>query len=153
MPSPLIVRRCSIAEIGESGLLPELVQAYAAESRIPELGEVSAQIETYRAMEASGAMFPIGAFGPRLVGVATLLVYGLPHYAGRRVATMESFFVLPAARRTGAGLKLLHAAEQLAGELGATAFLVTAPVGGRLARVLPRSGYRETNRIFIRSLQ
>lgn len=30
--------------------------------------------------------------------------------------------------------------------------MVSAPAGGRLAEVLPRSGYRETNRVFLRAL-
>lgn len=148
----VVIRKCTVAEIEQAGALSELLAAYGDESSIAEFGTVNACFDTYRAMEANGALHIIGVFGPELVGLASLLVYGLPHYAGRRICTMESFFVAPAARSGGAGIKLLRAAEAHALELGATAMLVSAPVDGRLASVLPRSGYRETNRVFVRGL-
>ncbi|WP_178084351.1 GNAT family N-acetyltransferase [Pseudomonas sp. F(2018)] len=148
----VLIRPCTVAEVEAAGTLQLLLAEYGAESSMPELGQVSASFETYRAMEAAGALHIIGAFGPELVGLASVLVYGLPHYAGRRVCAMESFFVAPGARRSGAGLKLLRAAEHLARELGAAALMVSAPAAGRLAVVLPRSGYREANRVFIRGL-
>lgn len=130
-----------------------MLASYGKESQIPELGAVGANMDAYRDMEARGAMHAVGAFSPELVGLATLLIYGLPHYSGRMVAAMESFFVMPSARRGGTGIKLLRAAEQRAAELGATALLVSAPVGSRLEKVLPRTGFRETNRIFLRVLK
>lgn len=152
MINKTVFRPCTVGEVEQAGALQELLAAYGDESSIAEFGTVSACFDTYRAMEAAGALHIIGAFAPDLVGLASLLVYGLPHYAGRRICTMESFFVAPAARRGGTGLKLLRAAEDRALELGATALMVSAPVGGRLARVLPRTGYRETNRVFLRGL-
>jgi GNAT superfamily N-acetyltransferase len=146
------IRICTIAEIEQCGALPELLAAYGEESSISELGEVNPCFETYRAMEASGVLHIVGAFAPGLVGLASLLVYGLPHYSGRRICAMESFFVAAAARRGGTGINLLRAAEARARELGATALMVSAPVDGRLASVLPRSGYRETNRVFLKGL-
>lgn len=148
----IVIRKCTVAEVEQAGALQELLAAYGDESRIQEMGEVSASFEMYRQMEAGGALHIIGAFGPDLVGLASLLVYGLPHYAGRRVCAMESFFVTPSARRGGTGIRLLRAAEDRARELGAAALMVSAPVGGRFARVLPRTGYRETNRVFVRGL-
>lgn len=149
----LTVRLCSVAEVEQSGALGELLAAYGAESRVAEFGEVVANFDMYRQMEANGALHIVGAFaGDELVGLASLLVYGLPHYGGRRVCAMESFFVAPAARRGGTGLKLLRAAEARAKELGATALMVSAPVNGRLAQVLPRSGYRPTSQVFVRGL-
>lgn len=148
----VIIRPCTVAEVEQAGALQELLAAYGAESSVAEAGPVEANFDMYRQMEASGALHIVGAFGPELVGLASLLVYGLPHYAGRRVCAMESFFVAPGARRGGTGLKLLRAAEAQARELGAAALMVSAPVGGRLASVLPRTGYRETSRVFVRGL-
>jgi len=147
-----IIRTCTVAELEHAGALPELLAAYGDESGIPEFGEVDACFATYRAMEASGALHILGVFGPGLVGLASLLVYGLPHYAGRRICAMESFFVEPHARKGGAGIKLLRAAEARALELGASALMISAPIGSRLAMVLPRSGYRETNQVFLKVL-
>lgn len=149
----IIIRPCSVAEIEQSATLPEMLAAYGCESSIPELGPSSPCMKTYREMAACGVLHVIGAFSPELVGVATILIFGLPHYAGRRVASMESFFVSPAARRFGTGIKLLRAAETHARELGAMALMVSAPVDGRLAALLPRTaGYRETNRVFTKGL-
>lgn len=147
-----IIRPCAVSDIEQAPRLAELLAAYGEESHIPELGDPEPCFATYRAMEAAGAVRVIGSFAPDMVGFVILLVYGLPHYAGRRVGTLESFFVLPEARQSGAGMKLLHAAEVLAAEMGATGLLVSAPLDGRLDAILPRSGYRPTNRIYVRSL-
>jgi GNAT superfamily N-acetyltransferase len=146
------IRPCTVDELEQSDALPALLDAYAMESSIQELGKVGASMEMYRQMEASGALQILGAFAPGLVGLASILVYGLPHYNGRRVCAMESLYVLPASRKGGAGIKLLRAAEDLAASLGASALMVSSPIGGRLGRVLPLAGYRETSRVFIRGL-
>lgn len=147
-----VIRPCTVAEVERAGTLPALLAQYGEESRIPEFGEASASFEIYRAMEAAGALHLVGIFAPYLVGFASLLVYDMPHYQGRRISTMESLFVAQHARGGGTGLRLLRAAEARAKELGAIALMVSAPVGGRLAKVLPRSGYRQTNEVFMRAL-
>ena len=81
-----------------------------------------------------------------------LLVPVLPHF-GRKVGVSESYFVAAEYRKTGAGLRLLHAAEEAAREAGAVGVLVSAPTGGILERVMPGVGYRETNRVFFKGLQ
>ena len=148
----MVIRPTTVAEVHVAGMLPDLLAAYAAESSIPELGEVCPAFDTYYGMEAAGALHLIGAFDTELVGLVSMLVYGLPHYANRRICTLESFFVMPGARHGGTGIKLLRAAEARAVELGAAALMVSAPAGGRLAQVLPRSGYRQTNEVFLRAL-
>lgn len=147
------IRACTVAEVEASPMLPALLAAYAEESRIAEIGTPEANFASYRAMEAAGSLRIIGAFAPELVGFAVLLVYGLPHYTGRMVGSLESFFVSPLERRHGTGMKLLHAAEDLACDLGAVALMVGAPVGSRLDTVLEHAiGYRPTNRVFTRRL-
>jgi hypothetical protein len=47
-------------------------------------------------------------------------------------------------------MALLKAAEVKARELGARGLLVSTPFGGSLAAVLPRSGYRDANRVFFK---
>lgn len=133
--------------------LAELLAEYGAESSIDDLGPPSVQIETYRQMEAVGALQLLGAFqGNDLVGFLVMIVSMLPHY-GARVASTESFFVAGNARKSGAGLRLLHEAEQLARNLGAAGFFVSAPKGSKLAAVLDaHKAYRETNRVFFRGL-
>lgn len=149
---PIEIRSITVAEVEQSGAMTKLLAQYASESSSPEFGKVEACFPMYHAMETSGSLHIIGAFSPDLVGLAVLIVYGLPHYGGYRVCAMESFFVLPEARETGAGLKLLRAAESKACDLDARALMVSAPAGGRLQEVLPRQGYRHSSSIFVRAL-
>lgn len=149
------VRPCTIADLERAPNADALLAEYTAESAIPELGPTvrQAELAQYKAMEAAGLLHMLGAFrgDGLMVGFLTLLIAPLPHFGGRPVASTESFFVAAPERRSGAGLKLLRAAEQRAAEQGAAGLLMSAPVGGRLAQVLPRAGYRETSRVFFRS--
>lgn len=147
------VRRCTVAELEAAPNLAAVLAEYAAESSLPELGEPSPQIETYRALEASQMFWPIAAFdGEMLVGFILPIVVKLPHY-GVLAATVESFFVPVAHRKQGVGIFLLHKAEEVARELGAKALLLSAPVGGALAEMMHKSkSYRHSNDAFIKAL-
>lgn len=147
------IRRCSIDEITADPALPEILAGYAKDSAIPELGDPTPSMELYRAMEAAGALKAIGVFvDGRLVGLATLLIYGLPHYAGRIIANVESVYVLPAHRPGGTGALLLQAIERFAAEAGSPVLTMSATAGSRLEVILPRSGYRQTNTAFLKAL-
>lgn len=146
------IRRSRFAELESAANFAEQTAEYAAESAIEGLPPPAAHFQTYRMMEAAGAMHVLGAYrGADLIGFIILLVSMNPHY-GLPLAVTESFFVAHIDRKSGAGLKLLRAAEDLAAKLGAQGLLVSAPAGGRLADVMPGAGYRETNRVFFRSL-
>lgn len=148
-----VIRLCTVADIEQSFEIADLLAAYARESAIPELGQGNAQFATYYALEKSGMLRVLGAYkGEKLVGFVAVLVSELPHY-GCLVATTESFFVSPTARKAGVGLALLQKAEALAASVGAKGMLVSAPTGGRLERVMSRSSaYRQTNSVFFRGL-
>ena len=149
----LTVTRATLAEIEASPDLAALLEEYAAESANDEIGPACPQIDTYRAMEAAGLFHAFAArCDGRLIGFMFLLVPVLPHF-GRKVGVSESYFVAAEYRKTGAGLRLLHAAEEAAREAGAVGVLVSAPTGGILERVMPGVGYRETNRVFFKGLQ
>lgn len=146
------VRRCTVAELEAAPNLFEVLEEYAREAATPELGPAQAQIETYRAMDASGMFHPIAALEDgMLAGFILPVVVVLPHY-GVVAATVESFFVPKAERKRGIGLRLLACAEELAREFGAKALLLTAPAGGVLAKVMPGRGYRHSGEVFVRSL-
>ncbi|WP_168735171.1 GNAT family N-acetyltransferase [Pseudothauera rhizosphaerae] len=148
------IRPLTVAEFEQQPNLGELFAQYAEESAIPELGEHIVQFDTYRAMEAAGALIVRGAFrGGEMVGFIVLIVSVLPHF-GVRTATTESFFVVPAERRGALGARLLYAAEAAAREASAVGLFVCAPAGGRLERVMAaRSDYRQTNAVFFRGLE
>ena len=147
-----MIRASTVAELEAAPTFPALLAEYAAESAIEGMPPPSARMETYRALHDMGTLHVLAAWaGDTLAGFITVLAAPLPHY-GCTVAVSESFFVARAYRSTGAGLKLLHAAENKARELGSPGLLVSAPYEGDLFRVLPRVGYTETNRVFFKKV-
>jgi len=149
----IAITSCTVDEFAQARNLDVLFAAYQRESSIPGLGPCNVQLDKYRQLEAAGALHTFVAYrGPDLVGFLSMIVTVLPHY-GALVATTESFFVAEDARAGGTGMKLLRRAEDHARGLGAVGLLVSAPHGGRLAKIMPRAGYQETNRVFFRGLQ
>ncbi|QWE95655.1 GNAT family N-acetyltransferase [Cupriavidus sp. EM10] len=146
------IGRESLAHIEASPELPALMAEYEAESANSDIGRTCPHIPTYQAMEAAGLFHAFAArVEGRLVGFMFLLTPVLPHFS-RVVGVSESFFVAAEYRKTGAGLRLLRAAEDVARAAGAPGVLVSAPVGGSLERVMPGIGYRETSRVFFKAL-
>ena len=156
-PEPILCGQCEIMRTSVRHLfacdeITGLLQEYADQSSNPELPSANPKQELYLGMEEAGFLHVIAAFlGNELIGFATVVVAVLPHY-GVPVATMESIFVRDRHRRSGAGIKLVREAEALARDEGAKGLLVTAPAGGRLSRVMPKIGYRETNTVFFRAV-
>lgn len=148
----LSIRPVTFAEIESAPNLPELLAEYARESANCAIGTPSMQPEIYRALESAGVLKILAAYSDgELVGYMSMLFSVLPHF-GTLNATTESFFVAAAHRKGGTGLKLLRAAEALAASQGATGLFVSSPANGRLAQVLPRVGFHESNRVFFRRL-
>ena len=146
----LTVRTSSVAEFEAAATFPALLDEYAEECRTDGLPPPKARMESYRHLEALGLLHAIGAFvDDELQGFISLIVPTLPHY-GIMVGVSESFFVAKQHRPTMAGLKLLVQAEELAQSLGAPGLLVSAPVRGKLFKLMPRIGYAETSRVFFR---
>ncbi len=147
------VRAIPFAELETAPAFPALVHEYAAESLTPGMPPPSARFDTYRHLEAKGLLHTLAVFTQdgALAGFLMLMMPVLPKY-GVGVAVSEAFFVAKVHRGTGAGLKLLRAAETLARALGSPGLLVSAPFEGDLFKVLPRVGYRESNRIFFKVL-
>jgi GNAT superfamily N-acetyltransferase len=148
----LTVRRCTVADLEQAPEFAALGAEYAAESVRADLGSCAPQMEAYKRLEDLGVMHFAGAWlDGALVGLVSVGATHVPHYAGV-IATTESYFVRPHARKTGAGKMLLDLAEDIAMERGAVGLFVSAPTGGRLAVVLPRTGYQRTNEVFFKRL-
>lgn len=146
------VRKISVAEAFASPEFPALCREYAEESALAGLPEPQEKLAAYQALEANGSdvFCAYGAFmGDMLIGFIVLLMPVLPHY-GTVVAVAESLFVGSAYRKTGAGMLLIRQAEKRAREMRSPGMLFSAPSGGRLEILLPRIGYRETNRVFLK---
>ena len=146
------VQMSRVADLERDPGLAALLVEYAAESSIAGMPPPAARMDSYRELEMRGLLHVLSAsHETRLIGFLTLLAPVLPHY-GVAVAVSESFFVARAHRGTGAGLKLLRAAEDLARRLGSPGLRVSAPVEGDLFRELPRVGYAETSRVFFKKV-
>jgi GNAT superfamily N-acetyltransferase len=147
------IKPCTVAEIERNPHFLALAKEYASEAAIHGLPAPVEKLAAYRLIEASGCFQGYGAFldNDKLIGFVAVLTPVIPHY-GVAIAVSESFFVAAAHRKGGAGIKLLRAAERHARQAGSPGLLVSAPHGGRLARVLPHLGYRETNRVFFKEM-
>lgn len=128
-----------------------LLEEYAEECSLPEIGKFSPQRDLYAAMEASGGLQCFGIYQDTvLVGFISLLIYVLPHY-GKKIATTESIFLSREHRKMG--LEMLRFIEAYAEEKGCRAVLYTAPAGSRFSTLLSiRGQYRHSNNVFVRSL-
>lgn len=147
-----IIKRCTLDDLVVAPNWSSLLDEYSAESAMDGLGSQNMQLDTYRAMEASGVLHMVGAWiGDELVGVISAVISPLPHY-GKLICIGESFFVASAHRKSGAGTLLRREIECIGEESGAVGVLMTAPKGGRLAKVLPLCGYRHTNEVFFKPL-
>jgi GNAT superfamily N-acetyltransferase len=150
--NPVTVRRCTVAELEQAPEFGALGEEYAAESVRADIGSCIPQMDAYKRLESMGLMHFAGAWvDGELVGLVSVGATKVPHNTGV-VATTESYFVRPHARKTGAGKLLRDLAEEIAIERGAVGLFVSAPAGGRLSVVLPRSGYQRTNEVFFKRL-
>jgi len=131
----------------------EIIREYASESSIPGMPAFNPDDKLYAQLEELGILHAFTArLGPFLIGFIGLLVTPNPHY-GCLIGTIESYFVRPDHRKTGAGLELLVRAREKAVELGAKGFLISAPHGAKLGKVLERRSFTHTNDVYFQSLQ
>ena len=145
-----VIKQVTCNELSGDDKFNELISEYEQESLVDGFPKADLQLNMYRMMELTGNLHVIAAYiGGELVGFLTLVVNVLPH-SGKSFGTVESYFVAQAHRKHGPGLDLLRAAEWLAEACGAVGLLVTAPKGGKLARVMPRAKYKHTHEVFFK---
>ena len=148
----LEIKKYTIDMLAQHENLPQLLKEYANESSIQEMPKFNPNIKMYRTLEKSGLFHTFVAVADgKIVGFILVLVTILPHYSVL-AGVVESFFVAKKYRKTGVGIKLRQTAETHAKNTGACALLISAPMGGVLEKILPYVGYRETNRVFFKSL-
>lgn len=148
----ITVQKCSVLEAEWNPNFRSLLEEYSEESSIAGLPDPAPKMDQYRMIESSDTFHLFGAFDAGiLVGFAALLIPVIPHY-GVSIAVAESLFAAKSHRKRGVGLKLIRAAERHAKSSGCPAILFSAPSKGKLAEVLPKMKYRETNRVFMKEL-
>ena len=148
-----VIKQVTCNELANDSRIKGLLEEYADESAIAGMPGPDYQLSIYRMLEMTGDFHLIAAYiDDELVGFLTMGIPILPHY-GKRVATVESYFVAKSHRKGGPGLDLLRSAEWLAKANGAVGILVSAPKGGKLARVMPKAKYKHTNEVFFKALK
>ena len=149
----MTIEQVSFTEILDAPNAAELLAEYETECAISAIGPINPNRETYRVLEQNGAMHCFAVYSDsELVGFANVLMTVLPHYS-RKVATVESIFVMRAARGRISGLELLRRIEQYALDAGCVGILYSSPAGSAFEALLEvKKTYRRTNTVFFRSL-
>jgi GNAT superfamily N-acetyltransferase len=146
----MIIEPCKADDIRTAPNFDGLAEEYAREAKITEMPWPRVNWEIYELMEKVGSLHVFAARQHgTLAGFVFMITTMMPEY-GVHLGFTEAFFVAGQYRSTGAGLKLLAAAENKVRELGILGLAVNAPVGGRLIEVLPRRGFREVGRTFFK---
>lgn len=137
------IRKIRCADILDSPNSPELLAEYGLECEMPDY---LPQRSMYEDMEARGAFDCFGAYlSGRLIGFISIVNVIMPHN-GKKMALVESLFVSPAWRDSGAGNDLLAAGKSLSRDSGCVAILYSARAGSRLETILSRSpGCKKTH--------
>lgn len=145
------VRRISFDEFLNDSAFDEIVSGYTFECA--NLGlETKPDRGFYRRAVDSGLAMMLGVFvDDALVGAAVVLVSEHPHYS-KKLAVVESLYVLPDARIRGAGSAILEAIKDEARKAGAEGVLVSAPTGSRLEKLGRLCEWRQTNSVFFLEL-
>jgi GNAT superfamily N-acetyltransferase len=138
-----------VADLFSAPNSADLHRSYATECLVPN---AQPQFAIYSAMEQAGVLkcfaayvYPQSDNQPVLIGFLSLLCTVMPHN-GKRWATVESVFVDPVYRSTGAGNSLLDHAERYAQDSGCLGITGTARVGSAFDTVLShRPGYALTH--------
>lgn len=144
------IAKISIGSLFEDPEFPALIAEYERESAVEGLPAIQVKMENYRLLELTGQLHTFAALhGNTMVGFIIVAMPPQLHFSVP-LAVTESFFVAEAHRKGGMGLRLLAAAEKQAEALGSPVLFVCAPLASRLCDILPRRGYRETNRVFVK---
>ena len=144
----IVVRRIQVEDILCAPNSKEIINAYWRECALTPFGAAKPDLPGYKQMEAAGFLKAVGVFdNEKIVGGAFVLLTKLAHYS-KMSAAVESLFVLPEARKKGAGTKLLREIRAIAKEAGAPGVFISAPVGGQLERLGRAAGWQNTNTVF-----
>lgn len=149
----LEIKSLTFNEFISDPMCSDLLDEHVQESANKEMPPISVNAEFYKKLESVGALRALGAYDDgEFIGLICMLISPNLHYS-RNICTIESFFVRPEYRKSGAGLKLLSEAEKLAKEADAVAIFVSAQVESNLEKAMSASKrYKATNTIFFRSL-
>lgn len=135
------VRKCAVIEIIENENMPVLRHEFNETVATFVPAAADDKLYGYIDMERAGVLQAIAAFcGDKVVGFLTVLSPSVPR-CSKPVAVADGLFVAKAYRRTGAGMKLIRAAEQHARDIGSPCIMFGTPIEGPLMEIMPKLGY------------
>ncbi len=138
MTSTIHCSRITCQEAWDNPSWPKIEREYAQDVQYPDL-PADPNWDQYLALEAAGALRCIGVFdGEKLIGFANYVLYSLPHFAGKRLASSESVWVDLDYRGQGVGHMLIQALFDYAKEDGVFGMYLGAKIGTRAAKVFEK---------------
>lgn len=146
------IKKITVDELFTNSNSEYVFSMYSAESKGYMLPEGNPCKEQYYIMEEAGSLDVLAVMDEnKIVGIALILTYTLPHYS-TLASTTESLFVLKEYRKYGTGKKLIKAAEEVAKNRGSNLLFISSPINGRLRNASKILGYKETNVILTKEL-
>ena len=146
------IRKIPVENILNDSNFDYICSKYADESKIKFMPNIKPDHDYYVELEEKGMLKSIGVYSDdSLVGIATFLVFPIPHYSAIG-ATIESLFILKEHRHHGTGIKLNEFIYNYAKESGAVSIFMSAPIDGSLNRVAESFGFTKTNITYTREI-
>ena len=132
----------------------ELFEAHRDEiATMPDLMKVKPDVDAYKRMEASDALYCLSALdGVQLVGYSVNVVIANLHYSDLKTASNDLLYVHPDYRHGRLGLRLMRETENEAQRRGAHLMLWHAKQNSALSHICQRLGYSVQDVIYNRRL-
>lgn len=114
-----------------------LIDEYRIECANEAFGLAPPSRSYYESLEKQGMLFPAIAktIEGKVVGFVVVVVYAVPHFEGKTMATIESIFLSREYRKGRAGLALIRWAQRTAQNEGTVGVYLSTPVGSRLEKL------------------
>ena len=133
---PVNVERISVSDFFACDV-NHLIDEYRKECANEAFGVAPPSRHYYESLEKQGMLFPAVAKTSegKVVGFVVVVVYAVPHFDGKTMATIESIFLSKDYRKGRSGVSLIRWAQQTALVKGAVGVYISAPVGSRLEKL------------------
>ena len=150
--SEITIKLVSVNDVQTADNIDLLLDEYAQESALDGMPSPVPDWRVYRIAEEAGCLFSFGAYADdKLVGFIGVQMTYAAQYSAHIGSTM-AFFVDSNYRKFGTGKYLVdHASDELS-KRGAAAIAIGAPSESRLAKAAQSLGFKETNRLYMRTL-
>jgi GNAT superfamily N-acetyltransferase len=142
------VTKCTWADIEAAPNLADLVAEGYEEAKVMGLPNGGLHLEMYRFLDEKGAIKIVKAeIDGELIGYVVVLLHVSMHYS-TRLGQVETIFVAKKHRHTGAGLKLIREAENIAQEEKVPVLFFNCPISSAYNELMATKEYEATHTIY-----